>query len=605
MAPPLLTVRDAKVTFGGKPLFEGLEFAIHAEDKICLLGRNGTGKSTLMKVITAERELDDGVRFVQPGTQIGYLPQQIYVREDETIYQHVLEGQDTDDKRYLADIVLAPFELSGDSMLNTLSGGQRRRASLARALVLEPDILLLDEPTNHLDIDGILWLEEYIKSYRGAVITVSHDRAFLSNVSQKIFLLDRGRLLVNGKGYSDYERWSEELEEQETARLQKLKGKIEEEEHWRRYGVTARRKRNMRRMGELAALRDKMRKERGEFARAGGSVKLPSLGANESSKLVAEMEGIYKSFGDKRIITNFTTRILRKDKVGVVGKNGTGKSTFLKILTGALQPDSGDIKRGAKLEISYFDQNRETLDPTKTLWETLCPLGGDSVKVGNGFRHVVAYLKDFLFTPEQAKSPVRSLSGGEANRLMLARILANPGNVLVLDEPTNDLDMDTLDMLQELLMDYEGTLILVSHDRDFIDRIVTQTIAFEGDGQVDAYAGGYSDYLIQRKTLARAEKKSEKQRPLTENATQREAVKPTKLSYKHQRALEEFPAQIAAVEKEIAQLEETLSDSALYAKQPEKFSQLTQLLQAKQQQRTTLEEAWLEAEILREQLSAS
>ena len=602
MTPPLLTVRDAKVTFGGKPLFEALEFSIFENDKICLLGRNGTGKSTLMKVIIGERELDDGERFLQPGTRIGYLPQQVYIDDAETVYQHVLADYENDEnKKYLADIVLAPFELDGTRLMSTLSGGQKRRASLARALVDEPDILLLDEPTNHLDIEGILWLEDYIKNYRGAIITVSHDRTFLTNVSQKIFLLDRGKMLVNGKGYSDYERWSEQLETEEAARLQKLKGKMDEEEHWRRYGVTARRKRNVRRMEELHSLREKLRRERGEFSKLGSSVKLPSLGPNSGSKLVAEMEEISKSFGEKRIITNFTTRILHKDRVGIVGKNGTGKTTFLKLITGQLEQDAGTIKRSNKLEISYFDQNRESLNPTKTLWETLCP-HGDQVKVGENYKHVVAYLKDFLFTPEQAKSPVGSLSGGEANRLMLARLLANPGNVLVLDEPTNDLDMDTLDMLQELLMDYEGTLILVSHDRDFIDRVVTQTIAFEGDGEVQAYAGGYSDYLVQRKEGTRVQKKSVKAEPVAEAKEKPQAKAATKLSYKHQRALDEFPGMMEKLQAEIASLEEQMMDASLYSKNPTKFSELNMQMNKKKMELVALEEAWMEAEIAKEAL---
>lgn len=613
MAQPLLTLREAAVRFGDDVLFSDISFSVFEGDRHCLVGRNGSGKSTLFRLITGERELDGGERFVQQGVTIGYLPQKMDDLPNQTIYDYVLTGLSAEERGeehlYRVDQVLKPLDIDGRLEMTSLSGGQKRRAALARALIAKPDILLLDEPTNHLDIGAITWLEGYLRQFRGGVIVISHDRTFLEHCSNRTLWIDRGAMRTLGKGYDAFEEWSELVAEEEEARLQKLGRKLVEEEHWRERGVTARRKRNMRRMGELKALREKLRRERSKVAQGGSSVQLPPLKDSESSKLVAEMDGIYKSFGDKTVIKAFTTRILRGEKIGVIGRNGTGKSTFMKLLIGDLEPDSGEIRRGKTLKIAYFDQNREQLDPKKTLWETLSPEGGDTVFVGDRPKHVIAYLKDFLFDPKQAKTPTSALSGGEANRLLLAKILAQPSDVLVLDEPTNDLDMDTLDMLQEMLADYEGTVILVSHDRDFLERTVSRVIACEGNGILMEYVGGYEDYLLQsaewrkkHEAVSAAKQqvvKEEKSIPITVASTPRTA---SKLTYKQQRALEMLPDRISELEEEIVQLEEALADPAFYQKNPEGFAAASARLGATREALIATEEEWLEVAMLAESL---
>lgn len=610
MAQPLLTLRDASVRFGSDILFHDISFSVFAGDRHCLVGRNGCGKSTLFKLIVGEREADGGERFLKQGARIGYLPQKMDDREGQSVYDYVLEGLPAEERveyqHHRIDQVLEPLDMQGDWQMANLSGGQKRRASLARALVADPDILLLDEPTNHLDIGAIDWLEGYLRGFRGGIVIISHDRAFLEHCSNRTLWIHQGSLRVNGKGYADFDDWSERVQEEEEAQLQKLGRKLVEEEHWRERGVTARRKRNMRRMGELKALREKLKRDRSRMVQAGGSVQLPPLKGSEASKLVAELEDVRKSFGDKTIIGNFTTRILRGDKIGIIGKNGAGKSTLLKLIAGELEADGGSIKRGA-LDIAYFDQNREQLNPAKSLWDTLCPDGGDTVFVGGKPRHVVAYLKDFLFDAKQAQTPVSALSGGESNRLLLARILAQPSDVLILDEPTNDLDMDTLDMLQEMIADYVGTVILVSHDRDFLDRTVGRTIACEGQGVVMEYAGGYQDYVSQsREWRAKQQAKADKpeSKPAA-TAPATEAAKPkaqTKLSYKQQRALDLLPARIAELEEQITRLEAELSDAALYSQQPERFVAASAELETARQSLGAAEEEWLEVAMLAEEL---
>lgn len=611
MAQPLLTIREAAVRFGGDALFEDVSFSIFAGDRHCLVGRNGSGKSTLFSLITGDREADSGERFLQQGAVIGYLPQKMDDEAGQSVYDYVLSGLPQSERAeyalYRVDQVLEPLDIGGDAQMAALSGGQKRRAALARALIAEPDILLLDEPTNHLDIAAIDWLEGYLRQFRGGVVVISHDRAFLSQCSNRTLWIDRGTLRVNGSGYADFDAWSEQVMEEEEARLQKLGRKLAEEEHWRERGVTARRKRNVRRMGELRALREKIKRERSRFVQAGSSVQLPPLKDSESSKLVAELDSVAKAYDGNAIINGFTTRILRGDKIGIIGKNGTGKSTLLKMIVGALEPDSGHIQRGKNLRVAYFDQNREQLNPKKTLWETMCPDGGDSVMVGDKSRHVVAYLKDFLFDSKQVHSPTNVLSGGEANRLLLARILAQPSDVLVLDEPTNDLDMDTLDMLQEMIADYHGTVILVSHDRDFLDRTVSRTIACEGEGIVMEYAGGYQDYVAQS-----AEWRASRRQPVAPSAkpaAEPTAEKPkakqqTKLSYKQQRAYELLPERIAELEQQIAALESEMADSGLYSRNPARFQAASAELEHAREALSAAEEEWLEVAMLAEELKS-
>lgn len=613
MAQPLFTLRDAMVRFGGEDvLFSDISFSIHAGDRFCLVGRNGCGKSTLFRLIVGEREPDAGDRFIRQGAQIGYLPQQMAGDDQQSIYDFVLHGLAAEERgehqRYRVDQLLEPFDLDGALDMATLSGGQKRRAHLARALIAEPDILLLDEPTNHLDIGAIKWLETFLGQYRGGVITISHDRAFLRSISNATLWLDQGHIRVNGKGYDAYDAWSEKIMEEEEARLQKMGRKLAEEEHWRQRGVTARRKRNMRRMGELQALRERLKRERSRLTHASGSVQLPPLKGAEASKLVVELEQVKKSFDGRTIIRPFTTRVLRGDKIGIIGRNGTGKSTLLRLMLGQLEADGGEIRRGAKLRFAYFDQNRDQLDPKKTLWETLCPDGGDTIFVGERPRHVVAYLKDFLFDSKQAKAPAGALSGGEANRLLLAKILSQPSDVLVLDEPTNDLDVDTLDMLQEMLSDYEGTVILVSHDRDFMERTVSRIIACEGEGIVQEYVGGYEDYLVQSADFRRKRETEKVQQTAVKQASSPSPPKAEtkklaqKLSYKQQRALELLPTTIAELEAKIARLEEKLADPSFYMRQPEAFADATAQLEETRQRLEQAEEEWLEAAMLSEQL---
>lgn len=608
MAVPLVFLKDALVSFGGEPLFQGISFHIQSQERICLIGRNGCGKSTLLKVLAGVFELDGGECYVKPGTRVGYLPQVTVFDEAENIYDYVLqglelaEGETRDDKIYLADQVLVPLNLTGTKPMNRLSGGKLRRATLAKALIAKPDILLLDEPTNHLDLTSIEWLESYLKTYSGSVVCISHDRAFLHAISDKTFWLDRGKLRVHDKGYAHFEEWSSQIMQLEVLEIQKLSKKVEAENLWLQQGVTARRKRNQQRLGEVFRLREKLKTDRNSQQRVLATAKLPPISANQTNKMVVEMEEVVHEFNDvsppKRTIDNLSLRILKGEKVAIVGRNGAGKTTFLRLLTGELEASGGTIRVGDNVSISYFDQKRESLNPDITLWQTLCPDGGDTVKVGEEYRHVSSYLKDFLFDSSQIQAPVSSLSGGEASRLVLARMLAKPGNFLILDEPTNDLDMDTLDLLQDILSDYKGTLLIVSHDRDFLDRIATRTLVFEGRGVVEDYVGGYSDYMTERKIVLAAEKKAAKKKePIS---TQENKNTSNKLSYKHKRELESLPGQMEMLEKEIEKLNVLMADTAFYAKDPEGFGKAAILLEEKKQELSNSEMRWLELEEMRD-----
>lgn len=593
------------VSFGGEPLFSGISFQVNSGERICLIGRNGCGKSTLLKLLAGTVEPDGGERYVKPGVRIGYLPQVTEFAPDETVYDYVLggltlaEGEEREHKVYLADQVLQPLNLTGTKPMHRLSGGKLRRASLAKALIAEPDILLLDEPTNHLDLSSIEWLEGYLSSFSGSLICISHDRAFLSNISDKTFWMDRGKMRINDKGYRHFEEWSSQVMQLELLDLQRLGKKVEAENLWLQQGVTARRKRNQQRLGEVYRLREQLKSDSASQRKTTTSAILPPLTAGQGSKMVVEMEGVNHAFFDveppKQTIRNLSLRILRGEKVGIVGRNGAGKTTLLRLLTGNLQPTGGTLKLGASIQISYFDQKRASLDPNITLWETLCPDGGDTVKVGEEYRHVTAYLRDFLFDSSQIKTPVSSLSGGEASRLVLAKMLANPGNVLILDEPTNDLDMDTLDLLQDILSEYNGTLLLVSHDRDFLDRIVTRTLVFEGDGTVEDYVGGYSDYMAERKE--RVKEKAVAKKKVAAPAQEKTAS--TKMSYKHKRELELLPEQLATLEKTIAALEVKMADPVLYSTNPAEFTKVVEQLEASKQALSDAELRWLELEEMR------
>ena len=615
MAERVLTsVEDVSLSIGGKLLFDNITIHIQERDRICLVGRNGSGKTTLMRLIAGELEPDAGKRFQLPGLNIGYLEQMVGFAPLDTVRDFVLSGlSDADrneDKNYLADMVIEPLELDGLAVMNSLSGGQLRRAALARALVTEPDVLMLDEPTNHLDLSAIEWLEKYLQNYRGALLCVSHDRTFLANISRKVFWIDRGRIRTSPRGYREFEEWAEMIIEQEARELQNLQKKLEAEEDWTQGGVTARRKRNMRRMRELVALRLRLQNDKAAFNQTMRTIELDPLEPAQVSKIVCEFKNVSKSFqrGDGRsipILKNFNLRVMRGDRIGIFGRNGSGKSTFLKLMLGELEPDEGRVARGKTVEFSYFDQNRTSLNPDKTIWKTLCPGGGDYVRIGSGEkqreRHVCAYLKDFLFDPKIARDLVGVLSGGQQNRLMLAKVLLMPGNVLILDEPTNDLDMDTLDMLQEILADYNGVLIVVSHDRDFLDRTVTKVLAFEGDAVIEGYMGGYSDYLEKKSGKSPAavipvSNMLSSKAPVTENKLN---DKLTKMSFSLKRELELLPAKMTSLEQKMEKLKITLADSDLYASSPDKFDTATQEYARLQRELEQSESRWLELEEIR------
>ena len=599
--PPILTIKGAKLSFGENALFTDVDLYINRGDKISLVGRNGSGKSTLLKVIAQEIEPDAGEIFVQPGVKVSYMPQDPDFSDFATLRDVVLSGLPESERsqEFKADMLIAQFDIREKQKPEESSGGERKKAALAKALIGEPDILLLDEPTNHLDMPTIEKLEKIIAEFRGAVILISHDRMFLSNTSQTTFWLDRGVLRRNNKGFKFFEEWQEQVIDQEIIEQKYLNKKIEEETEWLHKGVTARRKRNQGRLRRLQQLRQ----ERREQIKQIGSVKLEVEEGALRSKMVIEAKHICKAFGDRVIVKDFSTRVIKGNKIGIVGPNGAGKTTLIKLLTKRLEPDSGFVRIGKNLEEAYFDQNRITLDPKKTLWKTLCN-EGDHIFVRGSYRHVVAYLKDFLFRPDQAQCPVSALSGGEKNRLMLAVALAQPSNFLVLDEPTNDLDMDTLDLLQEVLDEYEGTILLVSHDRDFIDRVVTSVIYMPGDGTVSEHAGSYSELLEKLKNKPQAKKENKKTDTPKAETAKTAPKKSDKLSYNQQRLLEVLPKQISQLEKEISQTEEALSDSALYTENPQKFDELTQKLEQLKTELEKAENQWLEIEMLRESIGA-
>ncbi|MBP1532146.1 MAG: ATP-binding cassette domain-containing protein, partial [Alphaproteobacteria bacterium] len=585
---PIYTIRGAKLSFGLNPLFTEVDLYINRGDKICIVGRNGCGKSTLLKVIAREIEPDDAEFFIQPGIRIGYMPQEPDFSGFSTLREVVEAGlpKTEKDQTYRADKLIEYFDIKASQNPQESSGGERRKAALARALINEPDILLLDEPTNHLDIEAIEKLEDIIQKFGGAVILISHDRSFLSHTSKTTFWLDRGVLRRNNKGFEAFEEWENQVIDQEIIEQKALNKKIAEETEWLHKGVTARRKRNMGRLRRLQQLRA----ERREQIKAIGSVNLEAETTDLRSKLVIEAKHIYKSFGDRTIVKDFSLRVIKGNKLGIVGPNGSGKTTLIKLLTKRLEPDSGFVRIGKNLEEAYFDQNRITLDPKKTLWKTLCN-EGDHIWVRGHFRHVVAYLKDFLFKPEQAQCPVSALSGGEKNRLMLAVALAHPSNFLVLDEPTNDLDMDTLDLLQEVLDEYEGTVLIVSHDRDFMDKVATSLLYMKGDGTIYEHVGSYTELLdkLKNKTPAAVKKSTsaKETKPIEKN-------KPLKLSYKEQYQLNTIPAEIEQLEQENKGIEIALGNPNLYTDDPQKFDELTRKLEQNKNLIAEKENIWFE-----------
>jgi ATP-binding cassette subfamily F protein uup len=599
MAPPLVQLKDIRLTFGGTPLLTGVELSVSPEERVCLIGRNGSGKSTLLKIAAGLVEADSGSRFVQPGSTIRYLPQEPDFARHATTLAYVEAGLGPGDDRYAARYLLEQLGLRGEEDPARLSGGEARRAALARVLAPSPDILLLDEPTNHLDLPTIEWLEHELDSRRSALVLISHDRRFLENLSQATAWLDRGQIRQIDRGFAAFESWRDEVLAEEEREQHKLDRMIVNEEHWLRYGVSGRRKRNVKRLANLRALRQARRNYRG----AAGDAKLSAAEAEKSGRLVIEARNIGKSYGDRRIVENFSIRVQRGDRIGIVGPNGAGKTTLVNILSGADAPDSGSIRLGANIEMATLDQHRESLDPRSTLAEALTGGRGDHVMVSGKPKHVVSYMEDFLFAREQMRTPLEVLSGGERGRLMLARALAKPSNLLVLDEPTNDLDLETLDVLEEMLGDYDGTVILISHDRDFLDRVVTSVIAPDGNGRWIEYAGGYSDMLSQRGTDLQREtvkapvvEKKEAKPPADAPAAKR------RLSFNEKHALETLPKTIEILQAEIAKQQRRLDDPNLYAKDRKTFDEASHAMAKAQQELAAAEDRWLELEVLREEI---
>jgi ATP-binding cassette subfamily F protein uup len=597
-SPPLLSLKNVTLGFGGAPLLDELELTVGEGERVALVGRNGTGKSTLLRIMAGLIEPDRGERVLRTGTTVRYLAQEPDLSGFATTLAYVEAGLAPGDDPYCAQYLLEALGLGGAEDPRHLSGGEARRAAIARALAPEPDVLILDEPTNHLDLPAIEWLEAELSRSRSAIVLVSHDRRFLETLSRATLWLDRARLRRLDAGFGAFETWRDEVLEQEERDRHKLDRRIAAELDWVRYGVTARRKRNIGRMRALEA----MRRERREERRRAGTVKLTVTAAEASGKLVIEADNVTKALGGRVLVRDLSLRIARGDRLGIVGSNGAGKTTLLNLLTGAVQPDDGTVRLGANLEIASLDQRRASLDPATTLKAALTRGGGDMVAIGGASRHVVSYMKDFLFAPEQAEQPVGALSGGERGRLMLARALSLPSNLLVLDEPTNDLDLETLDILQEMVADYPGTVLLVSHDRDFLDRTVTSVLAAEGQGRWLEYAGGYSDMLAQRAGAVAADKTQVTPVPKASAPKRRAPSAGTKrkLSFNEKRALETLPSRIAALESEIRRLQERLADPGLFARDPAGFEAAAGALRRAESDLSEAEEEWLRLELLRE-----
>lgn len=599
--PPLLALNELTLGLGKEVLFNEVTLNLQPQDRLCLIGRNGTGKTTLFKVIAGLVEPDSGERTIQQGKRISLLPQEPDFSGIAHIRDYIQSGlpETERDETWRVDAMLDAMSLDGDTDPATLSGGEARRAALGMTLISEPDVLLLDEPTNHLDLPTIEWLEQFLEKFNGAFILISHDRAFLKRLSTACLWLDRGKIRRLDDRFSKFNSWTDEILRQEEVSLAKLDKVIAQETEWSHKGISARRSRNQGRLRNLHSMRD----ERRSLQKQKGNAALATERGEMSGKQVIVAKDVCKTFEGlgRPIVENFNVRILRGDKVGLIGPNGAGKTTLLKLLTKEIEPDSGTVRHGTNLTPLIIDQKRESLDPTLNLRETLTTSSSHVVVQGRE-RHIIPYLKDFLFTDTQIHQPVRSLSGGERNRLMLARAFLQPSNFMILDEPTNDLDMETLDLLQELLTDFDGTVLLVSHDRDFLDRIVTSTIALEGDGSATEYAGGYTDYLNQRnKTpqISQSAASSKKPQVIKQTAAPKAA---TKLSYKYERRLEELTALIPALEEKIPTLEETLASDTLYAKDPETFNRIVKELETARNDLEAAEEEWLEIEDMREEL---
>jgi ATP-binding cassette subfamily F protein uup len=595
--PPILALKDVRLQDGPVRLFEGVDLGLEPKARACMVGRNGAGKSTLLRMLAGEIEPDEGERFVAPGSRIVRVAQEPIV-SNETLLDYAMAGGAA---RHEAEAELEAFGLSPSKSARGLSGGETRRAALARGFAEDPDVLLLDEPTNHLDILAIEELERRIRDSRAAILTISHDRAFLERITRTCFWLEGRRVRRLDQGFARFEDWTAKILEEEAEVARRQDRMIEREMHWLARGVTARRARNEGRRRRLVSLRsdkaERMRQQQGAMSlglEAGGM----------SGKRVIEAKAISKSFGERALLKAFSTRVLRGDRIAIVGPNGAGKTTLIRLLLGQIEPDAGAVQLGANLEVAYLDQARGALKPGLTLWETLTPLGGDQVMVRGRPRHVGAYARDFLFRDSQLRQPVETLSGGERNRLMIAKALAMPANLLVLDEPTNDLDMDTLDLLEDLLADYEGTLILVSHDRDFIDRLATSTIALDGHGRAVETPGGWADFLAQNPGFFAAVTREEPAPAKPAARAPKPARAPAKLSFKDKHRLEALDRLMPELQDQIVALERRLEDAGFYARDPEGFDRVMQDLAATRSGLAEAEEEWLTLEEKREALAA-
>ena len=594
MAAPLITLADIRLTFGGTPVFDGLDLVVQPADRVALVGRNGSGKSTLMKVMAGLVEPDQGSRVVPPGVSVGYMEQEPDLTAFATLGDFAASAL-PEGEAYKVAVVAEGLKFDPATPVPSASGGERRRAALAKLLAEAPELMLLDEPTNHLDIQAIRWLEDQLRETRAAYVIISHDRAFLRALTKATLWIDRGEVRRNEKGFAAFEDWRETTWAEEDLARHKLDRRIKAEARWAVEGISARRKRNMGRVRALQA----MRAERAAMIRRQGTADMALESGQVSGKLVIEAKGISKAFGEKLILRPFDLKVLRGDRVAFVGPNGVGKTTLLKMLVGEVAPDAGSVRLGTNLDIAVFDQARAALDLGMTLWDGLVNdpemrVSGrsDQVMVRGTPKHVVAYLKDFLFDEAQARAPIGSLSGGERARLLLARIMARPSNLLILDEPTNDLDVETLDLLQDILGDYDGTVLLVSHDRDFIDRVATTTVALEGDGRAVVYAGGWTDYQAQRGDDApvKAAKPAVKPAPAPEPKVKSAAQG---LTFTEKHRLEALPGVIERLEAEIGKLSAFLSDPALFTTAPEKFRKASEGLAERQAALAAAEEEWL------------
>ena len=610
-APPLLSISDIGVNLGDRWLLRHVDLSLSAGDRLALVGRNGAGKSSLMKLIAGSQEPDEGSRWVAPGVQVAYLPQTPTFSGSMSLASYVIQGlenglgrdENISDSMHRADAMLMRMNMDPARMTDGLSGGERRRVSLARALITNPDILLLDEPTNHLDLPTIEWLEGLLKERGGALVLISHDRAFLRSLGNGIIWINQGNLRRREGAFEQFEDWSEGIMTEESVRLRKLDKRIADETRWSHQGISARRKRNQGRMRELAELRVQRIRDGGSMSRqmsmttgnaeGGGQVVL------EARNITITVPGAIPQDEPHMLVSHFNAIVKRGDRLGIVGPNGAGKSTLLRVMLGEMEPSAGHVKIGFGLLPAYFDQNRTQLNPDANPWTTLCPDGGETVEVGGKPRHVTSYLRDFLFDDHKMTQRVGTLSGGEQNRLMLARIFAQPHNFLVLDEPTNDLDLESMDLLQEVVADYDGTVMIVSHDRDFLDRTVSGVLAFEEQGRITPHAGGYSDYLSRRTALAKADSK---QRKAKKKPAQEKPSGPQKerLSYKQTYLLKTLPEEMSRLEAAIATAAEKLGDMTFFAKDPDAYQALSAQMDADNTAFCEAEEMWLELEILRE-----